>query len=228
MEPRLHPAGCCWLAFSCIRMFCTPLCPSGQSITAINAGPQDTQQKGKNQWAARAGDLLAFPVKAEQELCCGLPLAKSIGHGYAVQCMYGIYLLNAMWRRNEATWSCNMRHGMVLLVSGGSHCFFYSIFMVSHTHSGDSMYEFSVWIQGKLAFKNKHYIGDEELRWCPFHRHATCISNYAKKKDCLSPDLCYGIFLANWYLFYKLINNHSRILTLFKYNMHNWSRIIAI
>ena len=65
----------------CLALFCVL---SGQSITAINAGPQDTKQKGKTQWVASAGDLLAFSVKAEQELCCGLPLAKSIVCGYAL------------------------------------------------------------------------------------------------------------------------------------------------
>lgn len=46
----------------CSAIFCVLV---GQSITAINAGPQDTKQKGKTQWVARAGDLLAFPVRAE-------------------------------------------------------------------------------------------------------------------------------------------------------------------
>lgn len=123
-----------WLAFSCI-----PCVPPAQSITAVNAGPQDTQQKGKTQWVARAGDLLAFPVKAEQDLCCGLPLDKSIRHGYAMQCMHAVYLCNAInkWhyiQRNETTCSWNRRLGLVLQVSGGSHCFSHSIFMVSHTH----------------------------------------------------------------------------------------------
>lgn len=128
-------------AYACSALLCVL---SGQSITAINAGPQDTQQKGKTQWVARAGDLLAFPVKAEQELSCGLPLAKSIG--YAMQCMYAVYVCNAVQQRNEATWSCNTRHGLVLLVSGGGHCFLYSTFMVSHAlviQETAVIYEFS-------------------------------------------------------------------------------------
>lgn len=174
MEPELHSAGCCCLALS---TFHTPLC---QSITAINAGPQDTQQKGKTQWVARVGDLLAFPVKAEQELCCGLPLAKSIGYGNAMQCMYAIYWCNAMQWPKEAMWSCNVRHGMVLL-AGGNHCFLYSIFVVSHTRvilETPVIYEFSIWMQGKFVFKNKCCIGDG----CPSHGHPICISNYAKKR----------------------------------------------
>lgn len=135
----------------CSAIFCVP---AGQSITAINAGPQDTKQKGKTQWVARAGDLLAFSVRAEQELCCVLPLVTSIVCGCALcewhiatTCTHNVWLCGGPGSRGGIT-AC-------------TRCFLFSVFLVSYTNVNQEKTvksEFSTWIHEKIVFKKLNIV----------------------------------------------------------------------